>query len=204
MEKQYFQYTEKETNYLKSKDKRLAEVIDKVGKIERHVIPDLYTALVHSIVGQQISSKAHQTIWTRMQDTLGCITQDKIAVMSAEDVQQFGISLHKAHYIKDITDKIVSGEFPLEPLYAMPDEEVCRSLCSLHGVGTWTAEMLMLFSMQRPNILSFNDLAIIRGMKIVYHHRKITRELFERYRRRLTPYCSVASLYFWAAAGGQY
>ncbi len=204
MEEQYFQYTEKETNYLKSKDKRLAEVIDKVGKIERRVIPDLYTALVHSIVGQQISSKAHQTIWTRMQDTLGGITPDKIAVMSAEDVQRFGISLRKAHYIKDITDKIMSGEFPLEPLYTMTDEEVCRRLCSLHGIGTWTAEMLMLFSMQRPNILSFNDLAIIRGMKIVYHHRKITRELFERYRRRLTPYCSVASLYFWAVAGGQY
>lgn len=204
MEEQYFQYTEKETYYLKSKDKRLAEVIDKVGKIERRVIPDLYTALVHSIVGQQISSKAHQTIWTRMQDTLGGITPDKIAVMSAEDVQRFGISLRKAHYIKDITDKIMSGEFPLEPLYTMTDEEVCRRLCSLHGIGTWTAEMLMLFSMQRPNILSFNDLAIIRGMKIVYHHRKITRELFERYRRRLTPYCSVASLYFWAVAGGQY
>lgn len=201
---QYFQYGETEINYLKSRDKRLGEVIDRVGMVERRVIPDLYAALVHSIVGQQISSKAHATIWRRMQETLSEITMDNIAAMSTEQVQQFGISFRKASYIKDIADKIAGGEFSLEQLYDLPDEEVCRRLCSLHGIGTWTAEMLMLFSMQRPNVLSFSDLAIIRGMKRVYHHRQISRALFERYRRRLSPYCSVASLYFWKVAGGQY
>ena len=62
--------------------------------------------------------------------------------------------------------------------------------------------MILLFCMQRPNVLSFGDLAIQRGMRMVYHHRKIDRKLFEKYRRRLSPYCSVASLYFWAVAGG--
>lgn len=204
MTEQYFQYGEKEINYLKNKDKRLGEVIERVGMVERRVIPDLYAALIHAIVGQQISSKAHETIWRRITDALGAITPEKISTMSVEDVQSFGISFRKAGYIKDITERITSGEFPLEALYRMSDEEVCKRLSSLHGIGVWTAEMLMLFSMQRPNILSFNDLAIIRGMKIVYHHRKITREMFERYRRRLSPYCSVASLYFWKVAGGQY
>ena len=62
--------------------------------------------------------------------------------------------------------------------------------------------MILLFSLGRPNIFAFDDLAIQRGMRMVYHHRKITRELFEKYRRRFSPYCSVASLYLWAVAGG--
>lgn len=203
MEEQYFKYGEKEIEYLRSRDKRLAEVIDRVGMVRRRVIPDLYTALVHSIVGQQISSKAHETIWRRMLEKLGGITPEKIADVSLEELQRFGISFRKASYIKSATEKIVGGEFLLEPLYNMTDDEVCKRLTSLQGVGTWTAEMLMLFSMQRPDILSFSDLAIIRGMKMVYHHRNITREVFERHRRRLSPYCSVASLYYWEVAGGQ-
>jgi DNA-3-methyladenine glycosylase II len=62
--------------------------------------------------------------------------------------------------------------------------------------------MILLFCMQRPNVFSYGDLAILRGMRMVYHHRKIDRNTFEKYRRRLSPYCSVASLYFWAVAGG--
>lgn len=82
------------------------------------------------------------------------------------------------------------------------DEEAIKELSSLQGIGVWTAEMILLFCMQRPNVLSFGDLAIQRGMRMVYHHRKIDRKLFEKYRRRLSPYCSVTSLYFWAVAGG--
>ena len=84
----------------------------------------------------------------------------------------------------------------------MPDDEAIKALSSLNGIGVWTAEMILLFCMQRPNILSYGDLAIHRGMRMVYHHRKIDRKLFEKYRRRLSPYCSVASLYFCAVAVG--
>ena len=66
----------------------------------------------------------------------------------------------------------------------------------------WTAEMILLFCMQRPDVFSYGDLAVLRGMRMVYHHRKIDRRLFEKYRRRFSPYCSVASLYFWEVSGG--
>ena len=85
----------------------------------------------------------------------------------------------------------------------MDDAEAIAALSSLEGVGVWTAEMLLLFCLDRPDILSYGDLAIHRGMRMVYHHRKVTREMFERYRRRYSPYGSVASLYLWAAAGGE-
>jgi len=84
----------------------------------------------------------------------------------------------------------------------MPDKEVCAKLSALDGVGVWTAEMLMIFSMQRPNVLSYGDLAIHRGLRMVYRHRKIDKAKFNRYWKRYTPYASVASLYLWAVAGG--
>ena len=84
----------------------------------------------------------------------------------------------------------------------MTDEEAIAALASLKGIGVWTAEMILLFCLQRPNIFSYGDLAIQRGVRMVYRHKELPRERFERYRRRFSPYCSTASLYFWAVAGG--
>ncbi len=198
----YFQYGEKEIEHLKRVDKRLAVIIDKVGIVKRPVIPDLFTALVHSIIGQQISTKAHQTVWERIRKELREITPVAIDHLPLEKLQQFGITFKKAAYIKSAAWKIKSGEFDLALLHSVPDEEVCARLSELDGIGVWTAEMLMLFSMQRPNILSYGDLAILRGLRMVYHHREINKERFDKYWKRYTPYASVASLYLWAVAGG--
>jgi len=90
----------------------------------------------------------------------------------------------------------------LDAVEHMTDEEAIAALSSLKGIGVWTAEMILLFCLRRPNILSFDDLAIRRGMASVYHRKDIDRKLFETIRKRLSPCCSVASLYFWAVAGG--
>lgn len=199
----FFVYGEKEICFLKAKDKRLGEVIEKVGRIEREVIPDLFSALVHSIVGQQISTKAHSTIWQRMTNELGYpLTPTHIAGLDKETLQTFGITFKKAEYIKAAAKKVVDGDLDIERLRFLSDNEVCKELTKLDGIGVWTAEMLLIFSMQRPNILSFGDLAILRGMRMVYHHRQIPKKLFEKYKKRLSPYASVASLYFWAVVAG--
>ncbi len=198
----YFQYDEKAIEYLKQKDKRLGEVIDKVGKIEREVDTDLFSAVVHHIVGQQISTKAQATIWQRMQDNLGVVNTDTILAAGIEQLQSFGMTFKKAEYITDFAKKIKDGTFDLDGIWDKTDDEVIAELSSLKGIGIWTAEMILLFCMQRSNVFSYGDLAILRGMRMVYHHRKIDRKLFEKYRRRLSPYCSVASLYFWEVAGG--
>ena len=198
----FFQYGETEIAYLKQADKRMAEVIDRIGKVERRVIPDLFAALVHSIVGQQISTKAHETIWKRIESAFEQVTPEAIDRLSVEELQGFGITFKKAAYIRNATQQVLDGTLDIQSLYMMNDNEVCTRLSELDGIGVWSAEMLMLFSMQRPDILSFGDLAIQRGLRMVYHHRKITRELFDKYRRRFSPYNSVASLYLWAVAGG--
>lgn len=198
----YFKYGEKEISYLKNKDKKLAEVIEKVGLIERETDPEIFSALVHHIVGQQISTKAQATIWERMKNSLGAVTPETILNASVDEIRSFGISLRKVEYIKDFAEKVHTGEFDIEAAEKMEDDELIKYLTTLKGVGVWTAEMILLFCLQRPNVFSFYDLAIQRGLRMVYHHRKIDRKLFEKYKRRFTPYCSVASLYLWAVSNG--
>lgn len=198
----YFDYGVREVDYLKARDRVLGEVIDQVGHVEREVDPDLFSAVVHHIVGQQISTKAQATIWARMRERLGEVNARTVAAAGTAALQSVGISLRKAEYIQDFADKVNSGAFDLQRVAALPDSEAIEALVALKGVGVWTAEMILLFCLQRPDIFSFDDLAIQRGLRMVYRHRKIDRKLFEKYRRRFSPYGSVASLYLWAVAGG--
>ena len=198
----FFAYGETELACLRAKDKRLCEVIDKIGHVDRVVDTDLFSAVVHHIIGQQISTKAQATIWQRMQQTLGTVDAGHILAAGVPQLQKLGITYRKAEYITDFARRVQTGECRIEEIWQMPDEEVIRVLSSLKGIGVWTAEMILLFCMQRPDVLSYDDLAIQRGLRMLYHHRKIDRRLFEKYRRRYSPYGSVASLYLWAIAGG--
>lgn len=198
----HFEYGEKEISYLKSKDAKLAEVIDTIGFVEREIDTDLFSAVVHHIIGQQISTKAQATIWQRMQDALGQVNAETILSAGVSNLQALGISFRKAEYITDFARKVHTGEFDIEAVSQMSDTDAISALSSLKGIGVWTAEMILLFCMQRPDIFSYDDLAIQRGLRMVYHHRRIDRKLFEKYRRRFSPYCSVASLYLWAVSGG--
>ena len=198
----YFEYAGTEIAWLKSRDPVLGGAIDEIGHIRRPVTPDLFEALVHSVVGQQISTKAQATIWARIQKTVVPLSPDQFAAIPAEELQKCGITMRKTMYIKAIADSILSGDLDLDALHKLPDNEVCKRLSQIKGVGVWTAEMLMTFSMQRPDVMSWNDLAIHRGLRMLYRHRKITPALFAKYRRRYSPYSTVASLYLWAIAGG--
>ena len=113
------------------------------------------------------------------------------------------MSMRKANYIKQAAAAaIVDGELDIDELYTLTDEEVVKKLTALNGVGIWTAEMILIFSMQRSNIMSWGDLAIHRGLRMLHRHRKIDKKLFQKYKRRYSPYASVASLYLWEIAGG--
>lgn len=197
-----FEYGETELSHLRSRDARLAWAIDAIGHIEREVDDDLFSSVVHQIVGQQISTKALATVWSRMQGRLGEVSPARVLDAGRDGIRQLGISYRKADYIYGFAQRVQEGGFDLAAVAAAPDEEAIGALCSLKGVGHWTAEMILLFCLQRPDVLAFDDLAIQRGMRMLYHHRRITPKLFARYRRRYSPYGSVASLYLWEIAGG--
>ncbi|MDR0223354.1 MAG: DNA-3-methyladenine glycosylase 2 family protein [Oscillospiraceae bacterium] len=198
----YFEYGDREIEYLKRKDIRLGSAIDIIGHIYREVDDDLFLSVVRNIIGQQISSSALKTVWARLAGKLNVVNAETVCAASREEIQSCGISFRKVDYIKDFANRIHIGEFDVETLRTLPDADVIDKLTALKGVGVWTAEMLMIFCLQRPDVVSYGDLAIHRGMRMLYHHRKIDRKLFDKYARRYSPYGTVASLYLWAVAGG--
>lgn len=198
----HFIYGATEIEHLRAKDRKLGEAIEEIGPIKREVYPELFPALVKSIVGQQISTKAQATVWKRMQDRFEPFTPEVLADTAVEELQGCGISMRKATYIYEMVHQIMAGNVDLDAFHSMSDAEVCTELTKLKGVGIWTAEMLLTFSLQRPDIVSFGDLAIQRGMRMLYRHREITPKLFAKYKKRYSPYGTVASMYLWAIAGG--
>jgi len=127
----------------------------------------------------------------------GAITPETISSAATRDIQQCGMSMRKAGYIKGIADAVADGSLDLDGLHKLPDDEIIALLTGLNGVGIWTAEMILIFSMERPDVLSWGDLAIRRGMMRLYGKVSIDRAGFECYRKRYSPYGSVASLYLW-------
>jgi len=192
-----FKYGEQELNYLKKQDERLSLAIERIGMIERNVTPDLFTALINSIVSQQISTKAATTIRNRLLNKVPNINPDAVAALSIEDIQSCGLSTRKAGYIKSCADAVIHGAIKLSELPSLSDNEVIKQLCSLNGVGIWTAEMLLIFSLERPDVVSYGDLGIRKGMMKLYGMESLTKIQFENLRERYSPYGSVASLYLW-------
>lgn len=113
-----------------------------------------------------------------MQDTLGSVSAETILAAGVPALQALGMTFRKAEYLTDLAGRIVDGSFDLEAVRSMDDAEAIRALSSLRGIGVWTAEMILLFCLQRPDIFSYDDLAIRRGLRMVYRHRRIDRALF--------------------------
>jgi len=192
-----FKYGQEEIEYLKRRDEKLGAAIDKIGMIERKVTPDPFTAIISSVISQQISTKAAETVRNRLSKMLENITPENIAQKELSEIQGCGMSERKAGYIKGIAEASISGKVDFNSLHILTDHEVIEKLSSLNGVGVWTAEMLLIFSLCRPDVVSYNDLAIRRGMMKLYNLKELSKEKFNRYRKRYSPYGSIASLYLW-------
>ena len=110
----YFAYGETELSYLRQKDKRLCAVIDRVGHVQRAVDTDLFSSVVHHIIGQQISTKAQATIWQRLQDALGEVNSETICAAGVPMLQSLGMTFRKAEYMTDFAEKVAAGQFDLD------------------------------------------------------------------------------------------
>ncbi len=194
----FYQYGQTEKDYLKAADPVLGRAIDELGHINREITPDFFQALIDSIVSQQISGKAAETVYGRLESLAGEITPRTIADISEEEIQKCGMSYGKASYIKGAALAMLSGEIKPSEFALLSDEEIIKELTLLKGVGVWTAEMLLIFSLSRPDVISWHDLGIRRGMKKLYGYDELTKEIFQRHRETYSPYATVASLYLWA------
>lgn len=193
----YFKYGELEISFLKTRCSKLGEVIDRMGFLERKIVPDLFVALVSSIVAQQISGKAAETVWKRFIALIVEVSPENILAADPLLMQKCGMSHKKVGYIIGIAQSATDGTINFKELSTMNDSEVIGKLSSLRGVGVWTAEMLLIFSLERPDVLSWGDFAIKKGLMKLHGLESMSKAQFEEYRKIYSPYNSIASLYLW-------
>jgi DNA-3-methyladenine glycosylase II len=193
-----FEYGAKEIAWLSKRDKKLGAFIERAGFLERELEPDLFAALVSSIATQQISNAAAETVMKRFEKQFS-LTPACLGAATVEEIQSVGISFRKAAYIKGFCDAVNDG-LDLEALRALSDEEVAARLLPVKGIGPWTVEMFLIFSLGRPDVVSFGDYAIRKGMMNLYGLKTLDKAKFDRYRKRWSPFGTTASLYLWEAA----
>ncbi len=200
--KTYVSCTPKIKTHLGAKDPKMAAWIEEVGVIRREISGNLFEDILRSIVSQQIAGAVAEAIWGRLRALWGGKppTPKRVLAAEIEDLRRCGLSLRKAEYVRGIAEAALENRVDFKNMYRMEDAEVIRQLSSLRGVGEWTAQMFLLFSLGRPDILSFGDYGIRKGLMLLYGKKEITAKDFERYRRRYSPHGSVASFYLWARA----
>lgn len=200
---QYFEYGKTEIEYLSSRDVLLGKAIDRIGIIKRQVFPEPFTALIYSIVGQQISGRAAETVWNRLVAAVGEVMPETLGQIELNCIQSCGMSVRKSEYIKGIAEAALSGAVDFKKLDNMSDSDIINKLTKLRGVGVWTVEMLLIFSLCRPDVLSYNDFGIRKGIMELYQLSELNRDQFEIFRKRYSPYGTTASLYLWEIAAGR-
>ena len=188
---------------LMRRDPVLAAIIKRHGACGRGAVRDRFdhfSMLVRAIVFQQLSTKAATTIHNRLMEALpgGTPTPEGVAALTEDQLRTAGISRQKAAYLRDLAEKVASGAVPLQDVDALTDEEVITALTQIKGIGRWTAEMFLIFRLQRPDVLPVGDLGIVNAIQRAYRMRKKPtpdrmRKLGEAWR----PYRSVATWYLW-------
>jgi DNA-3-methyladenine glycosylase II len=191
---------DKATEHL-SKDRYLGKIVITVGActISPSMPSRFFTDLVDSIVSQQLSTKAASTIFARLieQSPGKLLTPEFISGFGLEDLRSIGISNQKAKYIHDLTEKIIRKEIILEDLANLTDEQVVEKLLSVKGIGTWTAQMFLMFSLARPDVFPIKDLGIRNALCKITGKPKEDQFDWERFSNPWSPYRTAASWYLW-------
>jgi DNA-3-methyladenine glycosylase II len=161
-------------------------------------------ALMRALVSQQLSVKAADTIFSRFlalfPDDGGFPAPDQVLQVPLEQLRGVGLSRQKVSYLQDVCTRSVAGTLQLDELDGMSDEQVMKTLTAVKGVGRWTAEMVLIFQLGRPDILPVDDVGVLRSIQRVYGlRRRPTEKQVLRMGEKWRPYRSVASWYLWAA-----
>lgn len=188
-----------EVRHLASADPVIGSLIERVGPIEQRLEADLYSSLASAIVAQQLSDKAAATIWNRLVIALGGQTAPE-RILAADDVtlRGAGLSGSKASFLRDLASRVADGSLDLSRVATLPDEEVISELVAVKGIGRWTAEMFLIFSLGRPDVLAVDDGALRTTVGWLYGlEGGATRDAVAAIGERWRPYRTCASLYLW-------
>ena len=186
------------TAHLAKRDRVLKKLIRTYPQAEIVSRGDAFQTLARSIVGQQISVKAAQSIWARFAALAGKVTPANVRALPNESLRGVGFSGQKAAYVKDLAMRFDEGLVKPRRWGRMDDEAIIEELIAVKGIGRWTVEMFLIFHLKRPNVLPVDDLGLRRAMERLYNGGEaLTKHEMRAIGEPWAPYCSVATWYLW-------
>ncbi|WP_341474739.1 DNA-3-methyladenine glycosylase 2 family protein [Simplicispira sedimenti] len=184
--------------HLMKKDRVMKRLIPQYGDAVLQSRGDAFVTLARSIVGQQISVKAAQTVWERFAALPRAMTPAAVLKLKIDDMRAAGLSARKVEYLVDLALHFDAGKLHVDGWHGMDDEAIIAELVAIRGIGRWTAEMFLIFHLLRPNVLPLDDVGLINGISQNYFSgdpvsRSDAREVAQAWQ----PWCSVATWYIW-------
>jgi DNA-3-methyladenine glycosylase II len=184
--------------HLAKKDRVMKRLIPQFGDACLESRGDAFTTLARSIVGQQISVKAAQSVWDRFEALPRKMTPRNVLKLKVDDMRAAGLSARKVEYLVDLAIHFDSGAVHIDAWKDMTDEMIIDELVAIRGIGRWTAEMFLIFHLMRPNVLPLDDIGLINGISRNYFSGDpVSRSDAREVAAAWAPYCSVATWYIW-------
>jgi DNA-3-methyladenine glycosylase II len=191
-------YWEEACRHLSRKDRIMKRLIAQSDGASLQTRGDAFITLARSIVGQQISVKAAQSVWDRFVKLPRKMTAANVLRLKVDDMRAAGLSARKIEYLVDLALHFDSGAIDVEAWTSMDDEAIITELVGIRGIGRWTAEMFLIFHLLRPNVLPLDDIGLINGISQNYFSGEVvSRSDVREVAGAWTPYCSVATWYIW-------
>ena len=191
-------YWEEACKHLSRKDRVMKRLIPNFGDACLESRGDAFVTLARSIVGQQISVKAAQTVWDRFAKLPSAMTPGNVLKLKVDDMRGCGLSMRKVEYLVDLALHFDSGAVHVKAWEDMSDELIITELIAIRGIGRWTAEMFLIFHLMRPNVLPLDDVGLINGVSQNYFSGEpVSRSDLREVAVAWAPYCSVATWYIW-------
>jgi DNA-3-methyladenine glycosylase II len=191
-------YWDQARRALVRRDEVLAVIIRRHPRVHLESRGDAFHTLARSIVGQQISVKAAQSVWARFGAQAQAMTPESVLALGADALRGCGLSARKAEYLQDLAHRFAKGLVHAGRWSSMPDEEVIADLVQVRGIGRWTAEMFLMFNLLRPDVLPVADLGLQRAVSLAYRKgRPVSTAALQRIARGWAPWRSVATWYLW-------
>ena len=191
-------FWEQGKNYLIKKDQKLGSLIKSYPKDFLFTKSDPFLTLARSIVGQQISVKAAQSVWDKLEIKIKKITPFNMKKIHSASLKSVGLSRQKVKYLKNLSDAFIENKIKIKLWDKMNDEEIIQDLIQIKGIGRWTAEMFLIFNLCRADIFPLDDIGMIKGVCKIYKLKyPINRKDLIKIGNKWKPYRSVATWYLW-------
>ena len=192
------EYWDDACRHLTKSDRVMKRLIPQFGEARLESRGDAFVTLARSIVGQQISVKAAQTVWDRFAKLSRRLTPGQVLKLKVDDMREAGLSARKVEYLVDLALHFEQAQVSFKAWTHMSDEDIIAELVAIRGIGRWTAEMFLIFHLMRPNVLPLDDVGLINGISRNYFSGEaVSRSEAREVAQAWAPYCSVATWYIW-------